>query len=292
MSETNIKRLSFGRNINDTERLASVVGGGTLLAWGLARRNWDGLLMAAIGGGLVYRGATGHCDVYQALGVNTSKRTGRNVSVPYELGIRIDRSIAINKPPAEVYKFWRNLENLPKFMTNLESVKEIDNQKSHWVAKGPAGSTVEWYADVINEKENELIAWRSLSGSQVANAGSVHFEPTEGGQGTIVKIELQYEPPGGSLGAAFAKLAGKDPDRQIGEDLRRLKQLLETGEIATTAGQAKGRRTPAGAVMDTVESKSRPGAAPRKGWNRDVVSDASEESFPASDPPSWTPETL
>jgi uncharacterized membrane protein len=292
MAETNTKKLSRGKNVSESERMASVVGGGALVAWGVARRGWDGALLAAIGSGLLYRGTTGHCDMYQMLGMNTAKRSGRNVSVPYELGIRIDKTITINKPPAEVYSFWRNLENLPKFMNNLECVREIDNRQSHWIAKGPGSSTVEWHAEIINEKENELIGWRSTSGSQVANAGSVQFKAAPGGRGTVLTIALQYEPPGGTLGATLAKLVGRDPDAQIAEDLRRLKQLLETGEIPTTQGQPSGGRTVFGKAMESLEHKGKDRAPSSKGWDRDAVSVASEESFPASDPPSWTPESV
>ena len=132
----------------------------------------------------------------------------------------------------EVYRFWRNFENLPRFMDHLESVAVIDEDRSHWVAKAPAGTKVEWDAVIHNEIEDELIAWRSLPGSEVNNAGSVHFEPTADGRGTEVRVILSYDPPAGKVGAAVAKLLGEEPSQQVEEDLRRFKQVMDAGETA------------------------------------------------------------
>lgn len=157
-------------------------------------------------------------------------------------GIHAKRAIVINRPAAELYAFWRNFENLPCFMRHLESVS-VGDSRSHWVAKAPLGGTVEWDAEIIEERQNQLIAWRSVEGSDVQIAGSVRFEPAIGGRGTIVRVNMQVKPPGGKIVAKLARFFAETPDKQTGDDLRRFKQLMETGEIPTTEGQPSGRRT-------------------------------------------------
>ncbi len=132
---------------------------------------------------------------------------------------------------------WRDFENLPRFMEHLVSVRTESRLRSHWMAKAPAGTTVEWDAEIVNQIPGELIAWKSLAGAEVSNAGSVHFTDAPGERGTIVRVVLDAEPPAGKLGFVLAKLFGEDPDRQVREDLRKLKQLMETGAIANSAGQ-------------------------------------------------------
>jgi uncharacterized membrane protein len=143
----------------------------------------------------------------------------------------VARSVTIRQPIETVYGFWRNFENLPRFMAHLESVRVTGDRQSHWAAKGPAGSTVEWDAETIEDRPNELIAWRSLPGASVPNSGQVRFQPAAGDRGTEVHVELRYDPPAGKLGALVAKLFGEEPGQQVAGDLRRLKQVLETGEV-------------------------------------------------------------
>lgn len=227
-------------NVSETERVASGIGGGLLTAYGLVRGDLLGIGLAVLGGSLVYRSATGHCTAYQALGINTAAKENMT-SVKASSSVRVDQAMTINAPVEEIYNFWRNFENLPQFMYHLESVTKIDEMRSHWKAKAPLGMTVEWDAEIISEIPNELISWRSIEGADVANAGSVRFLPSTGGRGTVVKVELRYEPPAGKLGAAIAWLTGEEPSVQIREDLRRFKQLMETGEIPTIEGQPAGR---------------------------------------------------
>jgi uncharacterized membrane protein len=230
-------------NVSEIERWASGIGGGALAVYGVTRLlsggSISGAVLALVGGALVYRGATGHCDMYEALGINTAGTGTDNpvVSVSADRGIKVEKSVTINRSPEELYRFWRRFENLPRFMNHLESVTTTGGGRSHWVAKAPAGTTVEWDAEVYNEKEGELIAWRSLDGADVDNAGSVRFESAAGG--TLVRVTLRYDPPGGAVGAAVARLFGENPEQQIEEDLGRFKQVMETGEAAD--GQTSGR---------------------------------------------------
>ncbi len=238
-------------NISEIERWGSSIGGGALAVYGisrlLTRRSIGGAVLALVGGALVYRGTTGHCEMYRSFGINTSESSDNpNVSVRGGKGFKVEKSVTINKSPEELYRFWRNFENLPRFMNHLEAVSVTGQNRSHWTAKAPAGMTVEWDAEVYNEKENELIAWRSLEGADVDNAGSVRFEADPSGRGTVVRVALKYDPPGGSLGKIVAKLFGEAPDQQVEEDLRRFKQLMEAGEVPTTEGQPSGRSATAG----------------------------------------------
>ncbi len=225
-------------NVSDAERWASLIGGGILGVFGLSRGTLPGLGLAALGGALIYRGLTGHCHLYAALGIDTGGHSPI-ASIPAGHGVRIERTITINRTPEELFQFWRNFENLPRFMPHLVRVTTTGN-RSHWVAKGPLGKHVEWDAEIITEEPNRLLGWRSLAGSEVATAGSVHFNPAPGG-GTEVRVELKYDPPAGQVGALIARLFGEDPARQIRENLGRLKQLLEGNATPPEQGHAATR---------------------------------------------------
>jgi uncharacterized membrane protein len=219
-------------NVGRRERWISAVAAAVVTAYALRRRHGRGLILP-IAGALLGRSVSGRCAVNQMLGRNSAidERTTPITSVRRGHGVRVDERIVINRARSEVYRFWRNLENLPRFMDHLESVTVIDEGRSHWVAKGPVGARVEWEAVIHNEIPNEVIAWRSLEGSEVDNAGCVYFSPTETGD-TEVRVVLRYDPPAGKAGAAMAWLFGEEPSRQIAEDLRRLKQVVEAAEPA------------------------------------------------------------
>ena len=144
------------------------------------------------------------------------------------------RAVTINKPVAEVYARFRDFARLPDFMENVVRIDVYDAKRSHWVVKAPAGGTVEWDAIVTDEQQDRLIAWESAEGADVPNSGRVEFQDA-GARGTVVTATIAYDPPGGAVGKVIAKLFQREPAIQARRDLRRFKQLLETGEIATSA---------------------------------------------------------
>lgn len=222
-------------NVGDTERIASLVGGALLAYYGLRKPNAGGLAMAAAGGAMVYRGATGYCPINEMLGRDSS--SGRDIS------LEITRSLTIRRPRREVYQFWRQLENLPQFMKHLQEVRQLGPKQSHWVARVPKGvGTVEWNADIVQEETDSLISWRSLAGSDVDNAGEVRFSDAPAKRGTVVQATISYRPPAGAVGGSVAKLLNPAFQQMVENDLRRFKQIMETGEVITTEGQPAGKR--------------------------------------------------
>jgi uncharacterized membrane protein len=214
-------RSRNGRGIA-LSRWGAIVGGSALAAYGLTRRSKAGAALAAAGGLLAFGGTR----------IST-----------HPSSIHAEASFTVNVPQEEAYRFWLNLENLPRFMSHLESVQDLGNGKSEWVARGPLQTRIKWTAEVVDKREGQWLVWRSDPNSVLPNSGSVQFRRAPGNRGTEVTVAMQYMPPAGKLGKTFAKLFGKDPSQTIREDLRHFKQLMETGEIATTVGQSHGRRS-------------------------------------------------
>ncbi len=230
-----ISSSSESANVGDIERWVSGIAGAALALYGLRRRSVGGTALAAVGAGLIYRSLTGRSLLYEALDLRLIRTTGG------QQRIEVVKAMTINRSPEELYRFWRNFENLPTVMRHLESVTVRDDRRSHWTAKGPAGSHIAWDAEIVNEKVNQLIAWQSCEGADIEHWGVVRFVPAPGGRGTEVTVELEYAPIAGAFGATIAKLFGEEPAQQIEEDLRQFKQLMEAGEVATTEGQPRGK---------------------------------------------------
>jgi uncharacterized membrane protein len=231
------------RNVGEAERWGSIAAGTALAIYGISRRNPSGFLLAGVGAILMRRGARGHCELYQAFDLNSAS-AGRGasssdtrVALGGSAGVLVEESVTVDRPIDELYQFWRNLDNLPRFMEHLESVDKLTDTLSRWRARGPGGTMVEWNAEIINEVPNQVIGWRSLEGSDVVSAGSVNFDVDGEGRGTTIRVRLQDSPPGGKVGAAVAKLLGQDAATEIREDLRRFKQLIESGELSRTDTQ-------------------------------------------------------
>lgn len=222
-----------GINVGDRERMLSTVGGAILGLYGLHRVRLGGVVLAALGGALLYRGLSGHCRLYGALGIDrASTLTGETRG---NRGVKIEREATVNAPAETLYRIWREIESLPRFMSHLARVERLDDRRSRWTLKTPAGvPTIQWDAEIINDRPGELIAWQSHGGS-VDHAGSVRFERAPDGRSTIVRVELQYDPPGGEIGHVLASLFGQDAGSQIEHDLGEFKRAVEAGELATRA---------------------------------------------------------
>lgn len=238
---------SGSMNVGKVERWASLIGGGALALDGLRRGGGGGVLTALIGGALVYRGATGHCPVYGSLGVSTAEGGAagqRSLLGSGQSGsqqVRVEAAVTIDRPADELYRFWRDPQNLPRFMSQIEAVTVQSDTRARWKMSTPLGTTLEWDAEITNEVEGKHIAWRSVEGSMVNHSGEVRFRDAPGGRGTEVHMKVNFAPPAGAVGATVAKLFDGATETQLRADLKRFKQLIETGELATIDGQPSGR---------------------------------------------------
>jgi uncharacterized membrane protein len=214
------------RNVGSTERWASGLGGGALVLWGLRRASLTGLAVAVAGVALAWRGISGWCGLYGALGID--RADGR--TTVGNLGVKIDRSVVVAAPPERLYGFWRKLENLPRIMSHLDRVETLSATRSRWHAKAPAGLPIAWEAEIINDHPPTLIAWHTVSGASVPHAGSVRFVPE--GTATRIEVSLQYDPPGGALAHEVAALMDGDAGARIEHDLAEFKRALESGRLA------------------------------------------------------------
>lgn len=224
-------------NVGGAERWISVLAGSALAFYGLDRRDRGGAALALLGVALLHRGATARCPVYASLSLSTAndgeeaaddpRPTSRAAVFRASDAVKVERSVVVDRPAAELYALWKDPTNLPRFMDWLETVHPIDGRHARWSAKGPAGTSIEWVAEVINEVPNALIAWKSVANPDIKNAGSVHFRPAGQGAGTEVRLVFEWVPPGGRAGMAVARLLGSDPANRIAEGLAKFKEFAE-----------------------------------------------------------------
>jgi uncharacterized membrane protein len=219
-------RETAGRMPENSAQWTFLIGGGSLVVYGLTRRSLGGAALAFLGGDLIYRALTGR---HLISGLN-APATGQARDL--QAGIKVSETVIIRKPAADLYAFWRNFENLPSLMTHVQSVTPLDDRRSRWVVKGPLGTRLEWDAEIVRDFENELITWQSLENADVIHAGSVSFKPRGDGNATEVKVILRYDPPGGMVGKAVAALLGENPSRQVRQDLQRFKKTMEASALA------------------------------------------------------------
>ncbi len=218
----NIGNGGHGVNRSAVQRWSAVLGGSALAIYGLTRRSPLGVAMAATGGAVAYFGAKP---------ATLTSRSGARSSV------------ILNCSPEQAYRFWHDFENLPRFMRHLDNVSTLDNRRTRWTAIGPFGQEITWDAEIDEDRPNEFISWHSVPGSDIEVSGAVSFRAAPANRGTLVRVEMNLRPPAGRLGMNAAKLLGKHPEFLVKQDLRRMKALVETGEIPTTDGQSHGPRS-------------------------------------------------
>jgi uncharacterized membrane protein len=241
------------RNVGDFERALSAVGGGALALLALRKRGLSGLALGVAGAELLRRGATGHCRVYEALGVNTANRdlddrgdvTGRAATVNARKAVKIERRILVHRPADELYRAWRDFSRLPRFMQHLDSVTCSDDRHSHWIGHLPGGKRVEWDAEIVNDIPGKLIAWKTVGAPDVAHAGSVHFTPLADTDGTEVRIVFDYEPPAARMIGIIAEHLGLTPETMVAEDLRRFKEAAESAPASAVSSPSVPNAEPA-----------------------------------------------
>jgi uncharacterized membrane protein len=236
--ETRLDDKSSGINVGSLERTVSVLAGSAVTLHGLRRGGTGGMLLALVGGAVIKRGVTGHCDVYGSLGVSTAEP---GADAQRSAGVDVSSAATIGKPADELYRFWRDAGNLPRFMTLLEGVEVVSDRRARWKIGAPLGRTLEFEAEITEDVEGERIAWRSVEGAMVKHTGEVSFHSAPAGRGTEVRLRLNFTPPGGAVAAAVGSLFDGAAEMKLRGDLKRFKQLVETGEIATTDGQPSGR---------------------------------------------------
>ena len=229
-------------NVGGFERGASVTMGTALLALALTQRRKGGAFaLGLLGAYLAWRGATGHCAVYEALDTGTTEdEEDERLDSGGHDDVSLEAATTIARSPDEVYAFCRRLENAPRFMAFIESVEATDASRSRWMARTPSGQTLAWEAEILEDRPGELLAWRSDPGASVHHSGALRLRPAPGGRGTEVRLDVEFDPPGSALGRSIALLLGSATAYRVEDDLRRLKQLLEAGETATTRGQPQG----------------------------------------------------
>lgn len=240
-------------NLSEMERLLSIGGGAVALLYALDRRPTSALMGFLVGGGLLYRGTTGHCGVYQSLGVSTREAHSEASGVSAQHGERVESGVVIPAPPAQVFAQWRKLEDLPSILSHVKSVVVLSQKRSRWQLETPFGTTLSWEAEIIKDEPNQTLAWQSLPGASLRSAGSVRFEPLANGQQTRLTVTMKYEPPGGKVGIWVAKALGTNLPTQLEEDLRRFKDSFrpDSGAVETNVAPAGRTQSKAPSIIPT-----------------------------------------